>query len=201
MSGLEKILDDIRGQAESAAAQILSEAEESAKAIREEAKANADATCREILSQGEKGVALAKERALSSSQLMGKRQILGKKQEILRGVFEEALARAQQMPEREYFDVILKMACANAHKGESGTIAFGEKDLGRLPQDFAARLAASLPEGASLRVAEGAVPIEGGFMLSYGGIEENCSFSSILEAKKEELQDEICRILFPAAQE
>ena len=39
-------------------------------------------------------------------------------------------------------------------------------------------------------------PIEDGFVLVYGGIEENCTFRALMDAKKDQLQDTVNQILF-----
>ena len=38
--------------------------------------------------------------------------------------------------------------------------------------------------------------MDGGFILCYGGIEENCSFDAIFDSAREHLQDAVQRILF-----
>ncbi len=38
--------------------------------------------------------------------------------------------------------------------------------------------------------------IDRGFILTYGGIEENCTFKALMDCKKDELQDLIRNILF-----
>ena len=49
---------------------------------------------------------------------------------------------------------------------------------------------------ASLKISREAREIEGGFVLSYGGIEENCSFDALFASAGEQLQDVVQKILF-----
>ena len=38
--------------------------------------------------------------------------------------------------------------------------------------------------------------MDGGFLLVYGGIEENCTISAVFASKREELSDQVNRLLF-----
>ena len=50
--------------------------------------------------------------------------------------------------------------------------------------------------GADVSIAQEPANIDGGFILSYGGIEENCSFDAIFRSEREKLQDIVSGILF-----
>ncbi|MEE0784775.1 MAG: hypothetical protein U0M10_02385, partial [Oscillospiraceae bacterium] len=70
-------------------------------------------------------------------------------------------------------------------------------DLDRMPENFAARLNAIAQEkGGALTLAPAGRVVGGGFILVYGGIEENCTFPALFEARKEELQDLVHKQLF-----
>ena len=36
----------------------------------------------------------------------------------------------------------------------------------------------------------------GGFVLSYGGIEQNCTFKALIDAEREKLTDKVTKVLF-----
>ena len=38
--------------------------------------------------------------------------------------------------------------------------------------------------------------MDGGFLLVYGGIEENCTIRAVFDSKREELSDHVNRLLF-----
>jgi V/A-type H+-transporting ATPase subunit E len=82
--------------------------------------------------------------------------------------------------------------------GQSGSIIFSETDKKRLPQDFQAKIQTTLANipGASLTISDRAASIDGGFILVYGEVEENCSFDAIFSASKDMLQDKVSGILF-----
>ena len=77
-----------------------------------------------------------------------------------------------------------------------GEICFSRQDFERLPKDFAAKLVAALPEGASLNVSKEDAKIEGGFILKYDGLEQNLSVEEIFEEKKDQMTDAAGKVLF-----
>ena len=195
MSGLDKILEDIQAEAEAQAKDILDKAADEAARIRREAEAETEKECASISrSADERGKELAS-RSSSAAALKIRQRKLAVKQELISEVFEETLRRAEQLPDREYFDMILKMAAKAAHPGQ-GTIIFGEKDLKRLPADFKASLSEALGQDTKLVISPKPGKIDCGFLLSYDGIEENCTFRAVLSSREEEIQDKIRQIIF-----
>ena len=77
---------------------------------------------------------------------------------------------------------------------QPGEIYFSAADLARLPADFDSRLEKAA-KGALQRSSE-TRPIDGGFVLTYGGVEENCSIEALFYAAREELQDKVHALLF-----
>ena len=75
---------------------------------------------------------------------------------------------------------------------------FSEYDLKRIPNDFEKNLENTLKDikNAALTISKEAAPIDGGFILVYGDIEENCSFKALFNNAKEELQDKVNAFLF-----
>ena len=71
------------------------------------------------------------------------------------------------------------------------------EDLARLPAYFPRKLSEiGAAKGGTLVLSEESREIKGGFILAYGGIEENCSFEALFEAEKERLQDIVRAQLF-----
>lgn len=65
-----------------------------------------------------------------------------------------------------------------------------------MPKSFEASVQNGLPKGAKLVLSDQTAAIDGGFLLVYGGIEENCSFEALFESDKERLQDAAQELLF-----
>ena len=135
-------------------------------------------------------------RAQSAAQLQKRRKILQAKQEIICDVIEKTRQNLLTLPDDAYFDVIIKLA-ANSALPKEGEIIFSPRDRGRLPADFHAKLEESLKEkGGSLRISDETRDIDGGLVLVYGGVEENCSFGALFEAERERLTDRVNELLF-----
>lgn len=74
---------------------------------------------------------------------------------------------------------------------------FQKNDLDRMPQGFEAVIEkAAVSKGGSLTLVKEPKNIDGGFILVYGGIEENCSFRALLAARRDELSDKVHAMLF-----
>ncbi len=192
MTGLEKILKHIREEAESAANEMQANAENEAKAILAAAKKEGEGKRTEILQQSQQEIKAYENRTESAIKLNKKRAILNAKQSIILNVIQEAKTGLINLPDKEYFDVIVKMIGKFAHANK-GVILFSKADMERLPQQFSDRIkeALSAVEGASLEISRDTRDIDGGFILVYGDIEENCSFEALFEEKMGVLTDKV----------
>ena len=109
---------------------------------------------------------------------------------------DEAKQSLSALDGREYFTLIAEMLKKYAQPGE-GEICFNERDLNRLPEGFEETISEIAgAKGGSLTLSRTPCGIGGGFILVYGGIEENCSFDSVFADEKERLQDRIHEMLF-----
>ena len=120
--------------------------------------------------------------------------------EDVRRLLGETLERARQaalaLPDDDYFALLLRMAKRYA-LGKSGEAAFSARDQKRMPKDFPAKLDAAAKElGGSLTVSKEPRDIDGGFVLLYGGMEENCSLTALFDANREDFLDAARAALF-----
>ena len=196
MTGLEKIIEDIRAESRAEQDAVLNKAEAAAAEQKKKAEAEAASRCEKIRQDAAKRIAEGEARVKSAADLERRRGILTAKQELITEVIGEAKKRIAALPPGQYFDLVLRMAVKAAHPGETGEIRFSASDLGRLPAEFQQKLSAMLPDGTALSVSDRAAGIADGFLLDYDGVEENGSFDAVFAEKKEELQDRIHRILF-----
>ncbi|MCR4891045.1 MAG: V-type ATP synthase subunit E [Lachnospiraceae bacterium] len=197
MTGLDKIIGQIRQESEEASAQILSEAR---KAASDKVSA-AEAAAREECSKIERNGALrAKDqiaRSQSQAALYKRQAVLSAKQELIEEAFAKAEAHLRGLSDGDYFRLILKMAEKYAIPGEDGEIRLSERDKKRMSFEFPAMLKGLKGlKGGTLTVSEKTEKIEGGFVLSYGGIEQNCSFKALLAEAHDPLQDKLQKLLF-----
>jgi len=65
------------------------------------------------------------------------------------------------------------------------------------PADFETKLnAIAVSKGGKLTVSKETRPIDGGFILLYEGIDQNCSITSLFETNIEAVQDKVQKLLF-----
>ena len=195
MAGLDKILEDIRSESAAAIASVTGEAQAERDKVLSEAQKDADAQVQKILSQAKSQADDLIARADSAAQLQRRRLLLETKQELITSVIEQAKQSILDLPDSEYFDLILKLISSNALP-KVGEICFNRKDFARLPKDFASKLVASLPAGAKLNVSKDEADIDGGFILKYDGIEQNLSLDEIFEENRDRMTDAAGKLLF-----
>ncbi|MBW7572105.1 V-type ATP synthase subunit E [Caproiciproducens faecalis] len=196
MTGLEKIVQEILDEAESAAGQTVSAAEKEAAGIEEEARKSSGQQAEEILRASKEAAGEILKRAQSSAELKKRQKILQAKQEMIRDLIGKAREELSKLPEESYFDVILKVA-AKASLPQKGEMILSPEDRSRVPANFSTRLAeVAGKKGGSLTISEETRNLNGGCILIYGGVEENCSFDALFEAERERLTDRVNELLF-----
>ncbi len=196
MSGLDKIISQIKDEADASAAEILNTAKSKADTIRRQAEED----CSELSARSETQNKAAREDILeksrSSAQMQQRRELLNAKQQLIDEIIDEAHSSLLALPDAEYFDSLLKLVAKHAQP-QSGEISLNENDLGRLPADFATQASETAKKkGGDLTLSDKPCQIDGGFLLIYGDIEENCSFDALFSSEKENLQDTLHTFLF-----
>ncbi len=193
MTGLDKILaqiklqnevlcDDIRRRADEECDAIINAAEINAKSILEKGNADSIRKSEDIIS-----------RAKTSAEIQNRSMILKTKQECIRKALESARMYILDLPEKEYFLLILSMI-SKCSEDKDGVISFSDRDLQRLPENFCSS-ANDISKG-SIRISDDPANIDGGFILSYGDVEYNCAFKAIFDDNIERFSDEVNKILF-----
>lgn len=196
MTGLEKITSQIQEEAKALAAKKLEAAQQEADAILAEAKEACDAMEAEA---AEKNAALKSNydgRVKSSAEQQRRTALLRAKQEIIAEVIEKAYVTLKEEDAKGYFLMMEKILKTYA-LAEAGEIYFSAEDLARMPADFGKKIEAAAKEkGGSLVLKKEPKAIADGFVLVYGGIEENCTLKALFDAKRDQLQDKVNAILF-----
>ena len=201
MSGLDKMKAQILKEAEDSAQEILSKAREEARKILENAQEEADGQAQKIASKAEKDALDQASRAASAQDMQRKQAYLAAKQEVIREVLQKAYRRILDLDDREYFEFMEKLLEKYALP-ENGEIRFTEKDLNRMPEGFSGKVKTIAAEkGGSLEISGAPCAGEGGFLLVYGGVEENCTIKAVFDSKREELSDQVNRMLFASGRE
>lgn len=196
MTGLEKITSEIKADADKSVAAIIDKANAEASDILAGAEKEAAEAVAKINHDVSVRLSASKSTAESAAALRKRRLILEEKQKLIGEVIEEAKNLIYALPDNVYFEKILKLAEKNVGPAE-GTIIFNAKDLSRLPADFETKLnVVAAAKGGKLTVSKETRPIDGGFVLLYEGIDQNCSITSLFETHIESVQDKIQKLLF-----
>ncbi len=197
MTGLDKIINQILDEANNSANEKLEEAKAKAKEITDAAEAEAKALEEEISKKSEVEIANYRDRVESSADLKRRTAVLEAKQEVIAQTMEKAYKKFCSKSDEEYFSTLKEMLKKFALPQE-GEVYFSDKDLKKMPSGFEEEIGKiAKGKGGSLKVSKENRDVEGGgFVLAYGGVEENCSFRALFDSKKDDLQDEIQKILF-----
>lgn len=193
MTGLEKITAQIKLSAESTAESIMNNAKSQADEILINAHNEADEILKagEALSQKKADDIIA--RASSTAELELRKITLLAKQEVIARMISSAYKSILSLAEDEYFELLYKMI-SKYSSSASGELYLNGKDLARLPEDFAQRV--SLASKGELSLSDKAADIDGGFVLTYGGVDVNCSFSALFSENAEKISDKALKLLF-----
>lgn len=196
MTGLEKMVSQILEEADASAAVMISDAEKKASEILEEAGQKADKIRKQREEQSRAKVKSYEDRTASAADMKKRTAILAAKQELIGSVIADACDRVKNLDDVKYFEILKSMA-EKYILPRDGEIYFSKKDLERMPADFREEIVAAAREkGGTLKISGETRNIDGGFILAYGGIEENCSIDAMFAEKKDELLDQVRKILF-----
>ena len=192
MSNDEKILSVIKKESEEKIKALNDDAEKVYLEITGEAVKKAE----EIRRSGEHKVQLQAENLLkafrSRAELERRNALLRTKRKEIEKTIRMIQKHIISMNEKDYFRFILRLA--KNLENTDGVMYFNSSDLKRMPKNFQMIL-----EDHSINSKLSDTPddsIDGGFILKNGDIEENMSISSLIEEKREKLEDLISSELF-----
>lgn len=194
MTGLDKILENIASDARQQADEIIAAAKLETKRIIDESATEAGAECAGIVEATRQEAELLGKIAKSGAELNGRKLMLKTRRGLIDEIMAEAVAKLKKLPADEYFAVLARLAAKYAEKGE-GEMILSAADKARIPAGFIDSVNSAL-SGGRLAIAEDTAETDGGFILRYGGIEENCTFDAIAEQERERLSDELDALLF-----
>lgn len=196
MSGLDNMKSQILDEANHSAEVKIAQAKARAEEILDAARAEAAAQVEKISDKADKDARSYAQRVASSCEMQRKQALLRAKQDVIAGVLDQAYNRILNLDAKAYFDMIRRMLDQFV-LGENGVIYFSAADLGRMPEGFEAEIqSAAAGKGGALSLAKESKEMDGGFILVYGGIEENCTIKALFDAKRDELSDKVHGLLF-----
>lgn len=196
MRGIEKIAAQIIGEAEEKKAAIYEEIQHKIDELNAKTDEEIKAELERINDDTLREEGTLEELAGLAAQQKRRQAALSAKQEVIGEIINEAYERLLNLEDEKYFAVIKKMLEDNV-LSEKGEIIFSARDRQRMPKDFEDVIKnVAFEKGGELVMSDEIRSIDGGFVLVYGGIEENCTFKAMLEAIREELHDMVNGKLF-----
>ncbi len=195
MNGLDKITARIEqdGQKEidDALGAARAEASEIAAKYADQARAEAD----EVLSRGRKAADERGERLDSMAQLDCRKAILAAKQEMLDEAFDRACEELKSLPEDKSVALLAGLAAKASVTGREKLI-FSPADRNRIGKAVVLAANGKLGKNAALTLSEETRPMDGGFILSGGDMEVNCTFSTLVRLQRGALSGQVAKVLF-----
>ncbi len=199
MTGLDKMINQIRDEAKAEAEGRVAAVRKEAQGLAAQAAAESEAMKEAYARQAEEEAERYLERVRSLADMKRRMTLLQTKQEIIAGVLEKAYEKLDSLDVAAYFDLIRRLLVRYAQPLD-GEICFSQRDRMRLPSGFEKEMEKiAAKKGGTLRLADPGsrdAAIENGFILVYGGVEENCTFRALFDSRKEELQDVAQKVLF-----
>lgn len=195
MDGIEKIIDRISGDAQREVDDVLAQARAEADKILSQYQAQAQAEADDILARGEKAAVERGERLASVAQLECRKEVLRAKQEVIDEAFQLALKKLTQLPQEAYVSLLADLAVEASSKGNEKLI-FSVADRARVGKAVVVAANEKLGDKGQLTLAQETRPMQGGFILSDGAVEVNCTFETLVRLQRGTLSTQVAGVLF-----
>ena len=194
MKGIETITRRIDEEMQAEIDGILAEAGKQAAAATARWQAQADSEAAQRKARNEKAGAEHEERLVSVAQMESRKVLLAAKQEMVERAFSLALDKLCDLPEEQAAAVAADLLVRAAPDGV-GAAVFSPRDRDRV--GAAAVAEANRRLAGKLTLSPETRNIRGGFILSRGDVEVNCTFETLVRLRKGEMSGEVAKLLFP----
>ena len=194
MDGIEKITGRIAADAQKEADAILAEARRQAGEIAARYEAQAQKEREEIVARGRRNADERVERLAGVAQLDARKLELAAKQELLKRAYGLALEKLENLPDEQAVALLADLAVKASSTGREQVI-LSPKDRARYGKAAVTRANEKLGDGR-LTLSEQTRPIRGGLILSDGDVEINCTFETLVDLQRGEMDREVAKVLF-----
>jgi len=221
VTGLEKITEKILAEARAEADRILAEARAESERIRADYATRADEIKSRISAEASREGIDIVTRAKSASANRKRNQLLETQSALIDEVFRHTHDSVRTQESDAYTELLVGLLgaalSAQAKAEVESRELYGEEDMpeieqyevllnardrGRVGQDLIERVkktvGTKLPADmlARLTLADESANIDGGLILRCGSVETNCSLALIFAQLREELEADVCHVLF-----
>ena len=195
MNGIEKITARINEDSRKEAYAILAEARAEAAEITARAKAEAQAVGDEVLAQGRRAAAEREDRLASTAQMECRKAVLCAKQDVIEEAFQAARKKLLELPSEQYVALLAGLAAKASVTGTEKLI-FSPGHRAQVGKAVVVAANEKLGPSAALTLSEESRPMDGGFILSDGAVEVNCTFDTLIRLQRGALAGEVAKVLF-----
>lgn len=198
MNGIENIIEQITKDVRLEIDELKAKTAEECEKILAEAKETAQAEYWKIVREGSKNAQQRGERMGIVAGLEAKKQVLAVKQELIDETFDKAAHMIAELPQQEYIDFLVRLACEASGTGKEQVIfaASESEALKKAVVEKANEKLAAEGRNAGLTVSEESRDMIGGVILKRENVDINCSIETLIEMKKNELISEVSQMIF-----
>ena len=198
MNGIETILQRLNADAGAEAEAVLAQARQEAAEItaRYQAQAARESAARK--QRNELAAAEQEERLVSAAQMEARKTLLSVRQELVERAFDLALEKLCAMPDQDYIAAAARLLAQAAPDGK-GAAVFSAKDRARVGRQAVEEANRLLGPDGHLTLSPETREIRGGFILSNGSIEVNCTFETLVRLQRGTMSGETAKLLFSEA--
>jgi V/A-type H+-transporting ATPase subunit E len=195
MSNINNLTSKILEEAETKKEFIISEAEKEKNKILTKKKEEAKEAEKIIIEKAEIEAVSRKERIISSAKLEARNEKLKAKQEVISEIFEISIKNLCNISEKEFKEFVRLSILNNNIFGEQKIIL---NDTGNkiIDEAFLSEINKELKSKATVTLSEETRNFKGGFILEKDGIEINNTFEALVNSLKDDLNQEVARVLF-----
>lgn len=195
MSNINNLTSKIIKDAEDKKEAILLEAEKEKNKILNNKQDRASDDEKIIIEKAEKEAISRKERIISGARLDARNEKLKAKQDVISEVFETSIKTLCNMSE-DSFKEFVKTSILNSNIVGEQKLILNDEGNKIVNEILLSEINKELGARSSVTLSKETRKFKGGFILEKDGIEINNTFEALVNSLKDELSQEVVRVLF-----
>ncbi len=195
MNGIERITARLDADTQAEIDRIRERAKAEAEKVAQGYRTQTESETAELRERSRRAAAEREERLVSAAQMEARKTALAARQEMVDKAYDLALEKLCSLPEEQYIQTVAALLVQAAPDGK-GEVIFSKEQRERVGTAAVALANSRLGDG-TLTVSAQTRPLKGGFILSNGRVEVNCSFDTLVRLQRAETAGEVAKRLFP----
>jgi V/A-type H+-transporting ATPase subunit E len=195
MTNISNLTSKILEDAEAKKEVILSDAEKEKNKILSKKQEEAKIAEKIIIEKAEIEAVSRKERIISSAKLEARNEKLKAKQEVISEIFEISIENLCNISEKEFKEFV-RLTILNSNIVGEQKLILNDTSKKIIDGNFLLEINKELKSKATVTLSEETRNFKGGFVLEKDGIEINNTFEALVNSLKDDLNQEVARVLF-----